>query len=348
MSKYSFLDDYSEGCHPNILKSLAASNLEQQIAYGDDKYSIEAKQHIYKHLGQTALDNSQKHTSEIFFVSGGTQANLIITAASLRSHEAVISANTGHVLGREAGALEATGHKVISVNANNGKLTDSLIQEALDQHSAAPHMVKPKMVYISNATEIGSIYDKTELQAISQFCRKNDLYFLLDGARLGSALTSKNNDVTLKDLAELTDVFWIGGTKAGALIGEAIVINHPTIINDFDFHIKQRGAMLAKGRLLGIQFLELFKDDLFFELSQKANQHAEKISNTLLEKGYQLSAETSTNQIFPILSNDKIAELEQNFAFYRWAKHDDKHSVIRLVTSWATDQSQLDNFLQAL
>jgi threonine aldolase len=259
-----------------------------------------------------------------------------------------LSVSTGHVLGREAGALEATGHKVISMPSANGKLDVALIKQALDDHAAAPHMVKPKMVYISNATEIGTIYSKVELQEISQFCRDKELYFLLDRARLGSALTSKNNDVSLQDLSELTDVFWIGGTKAGALIGEAIVINSPTTLDDFDFHIKQREAMLAKGRILGIQFLELFKDELFFDLSRKANGFTEKISSALIEKGYQLSVETNTNQIFPILPNNKMTELEQKFAFYHWGNHDEEHTIIRLVTSWATDEDQVDAFIKAL
>lgn len=343
MPKYSFLDDYSEGCHPNIIKALSDSNLEQHTAYGLDRYSIEAKNLIHRQLGQ-----SQDNNSEIFFVSGGTQANLIITAASLRSHEAVISVNSGHILGRETGAIEATGHKVISIYSSDGKLNVTLLQQTLDDHNAAPHMVKPKMVYISNATEIGTIYNKSEIQAISQFCRNNALYFLVDGARLGSALTSRTNDVSLIDLADLTDVFWIGGTKAGALIGEAIVINNPDLAKDFNFHIKQRGAMLAKGRLLGIQFLELFKDNLFFELSKKANNFAEKISVTFINKGYQLSAETNTNQIFPILPNAKIEDLEKNFAFYIWGKHDAEHSVIRLVTSWATDDRKVNALIESL
>ena len=343
MNKYSFSNDYSEGCHPNILKTLADTNLQQQLAYGNDDYSVKAKKLIQNQLGQ-----QNKKPSEIVFVSGGTQANLIITAAILRPHEALISANTGHITSREAGAIESTGHKIISKETNNGKLNAALIQEVLNEQNEAPHTVKPKMVYISNATETGLIYTKAELQEISDCCRKNNLYLFLDGARLGSALTSKANDVTLADLTELTDIFWIGGTKAGALIGEAIVINHPKLIEDFNFHIKQRGAMLAKGRLLGVQFYELFKDDLFFDLSRQANLFAETIANAFIEKGYQFELETVTNQLFPIISNKKIKQLEKKFTFYTWKTHDENHSVVRLVTSWASNKTKVDEFIELL
>ena len=340
MSKYSFLDDYSEGCHPNILTALTETNLQQHTAYGFDDYSSQAKLLI-----KDKLDNLQ---SEVYFVSGGTQANLIITAASLRPHEAVISADIGHVIGREAGAIEATGHKIISITCSNGKLNPEAIQLALNSHSAAPHMVKPKLVYISNATEIGTIYTKAELVALSQFCKNHDLLFFIDGARLGSALCADSNDVTMSDLAELTDIFTIGGTKNGALIAEAIVINNPAINEDFNFHIKQRGAMLAKGRLLGIQFLELFKDDLYFDLATHANAMAKKISDAFVNKGFKLFDETQSNQIFLILPNALIKELENNFAFYIWNQHDELNSVVRLVTSWATDENKVDELISAL
>lgn len=340
MSKYSFLDDYSEGCHPNIITALTESNMQQHTAYGFDDYSSQAKLLIKDKLG-----NPQ---SKVYFVSGGTQANLIITAASLRPHEAIISSEIGHVLGREAGAIEATGHKVISMPNSNGKLDPETIKLALDNHSAAPHMVKPKLVYISNATEIGTIYTKSELEAISQFCKDNDLIFFIDGARLGSALCSSKSDVTLGDLAELTDVFSIGGTKNGALIAEAIVINNPEINKDFNFHIKQRGAMLAKGRLLGIQFLTLFRDDLYFDLAKHANAMAEKISAAFVSKGHELFDETQTNQIFLILPDILIEQLEKDFTFYVWNKHDELRSVVRLVTSWATDETKVDELIDAI
>ena len=340
MQQYGFLDDYSEGCHPNILEALTKSNMVQQTAYGFDEYSVHAKELI-----KNRINNSN---TQIFFVTGGTQANLIITASFLRSHEAVISAHTGHILGREAGALEATGHKVISVPSKNGKLNVDLIQRALDNHAFAPHMVKPKMVYISNATEIGTVYTKNEIKTISSFCKKNNLYLFLDGARLGTALCSIYSDITLEDLGILTDVFTLGATKNGALLGEAIVINDASIAQDFNINIKQRGALLAKGRTLGIQFLELFRDDLYFDLAKRANRLARKLSDALIQKGYKLKDDTQSNQVFPILPNSIITKLEAHFSFYPWEKVDDLHTSVRLVTSWTTDESKVDEFISLL
>lgn len=340
MEKYNFLDDYSEGCHPNILKKLSETNHEQHTAYGYDLYSNQAKELIKEKLNNK--------NSQVYFVTGGTQANQIITAATLRVHEALISSNIGHVAMRETGAIEATGHKVITMPAQNGKLDVDTIQKALDNHYAAPHMVKPKMVYISNATEIGTIYSKIELEKISLFCKEKNLYLFVDGARLGAALCSTKNDLTLEDMAKLTDVFTMGATKNGALLGEAIIINNPKIYDEFDFIIKQKGAMLAKGRVLGIQFLELFKDDLYFKLATRANTLAKKISTALIKKNYKLLDETSTNQIFPILPNELIEKLQTKFDFYVWEKYDEKHSVIRVVTSWATDEEKVNEFISML
>jgi threonine aldolase len=340
MTKYSFLDDYSEGCHPDILQALADTNLSQQTAYGDDEYSEEAGRLIQSQLGD--------HDSSVFFVAGGTLANIIIIASLLRPHEAVISASTGHIATRETGAIEAIGHKIITVDKKDGKLTPDDVLRALSENAHAPHMAKPRLVYISNATETGRIYTKAELEALSQTCRENELIFFLDGARLGAALTSHLNDVSLADLARLTDVFWIGGTKAGALIGEAIVINTPEFAKDFRFHIKQRGALLAKGRVLGIQFQELFGKDLFFTASRSANVLADKLSKAIVAAGYSLDSETETNQIFPILPNTLIEQLEQDFRFYNWQNHGDDHAVLRLVTSWATREEDVDRFIAKL
>ena len=340
MQKYSFLDDYSEGCHPNILHALSQSNMTQHIAYGNDEYSVKAKEII-----RNKIENP---TAGIYFVSGGTQANLIVISSILKSYEAVVSAEIGHILVREAGAIEATGHKVIPIKTANGKLSPADIQNTLDSHSAVPHMVKPKLVYISNATEIGTIYLKHELEALHDFCKSNNMYLFLDGARLGSALCCEKNDLTLKDLSQLTDVFYIGGTKNGALIGEAIVVNNASLNSDFEFNIKQRGAMLSKSRLLGIQFLELFKSNLFYELATQANKVAQKLSIGLEQKGYDLSAETQTNQIFVVLPNVLIEKLQENFDFYVWEKRDFDHSVVRLVTSWATDETRVNAFLESI
>jgi threonine aldolase len=340
MQKYSFLDDYSEGCHPNILNKLMETNLIQQTAYGFDEYSSKAKQ-----LLKSKLNNKE---SEIFFVTGGTQANLIIISSILRSHEAIISVDIGHILAREAGALEATGHKIISIASNNGKLDVNKIQIALDNNSFVPHMVKPKLVYISNSTEIGTIYTKKELEEISIFCKKNKLYLFLDGARLGAALCSKYNDLTLEDLSNLTDVFTIGATKNGALLAEAIIINNPKLSEDFNINIKQKGALLAKGRTLGIQFLELFKDDLYFELAARANDLALDISDSFVQKGYRLLDKTQTNQIFLILPNSLITQLQEQFSFYVWEKYDEEYSVVRIVTSWISDENKIKQLIDSI
>lgn len=338
MSKYSFLDDYSEGGHPTILKALESSNLIQQTAYGADEYSTQAKKLIREHLGVKDMP--------IFFVSGGTLANIIIISASLRPHEAVIAATTGHIVVRETGAIEATGHKIITVTSDDGKLTPNKIEAALANNAHYPHMARPRMVYISNSTETGTVYTKAELQGLSHVCKENNLLLLLDGARLGVALTAGINDLSLKDIAELTDIFWIGGTKTGALIGEAIVIPNNQLANDFTFHIKQRGGLLAKGRLLGIQFAELFSNGLFYDLSQHANAMAQKLSTAIADFGYTLAAPTESNQIFAVFPDALIENLKGSYDFYVWGKNDNQHSVVRLVTSWATDEKQVDALIQ--
>jgi threonine aldolase len=340
MTQYSFLDDYSEGCHPEILKSMMGTNLVQQTAYGEDDYSLQAKSLMRTHLGDPDIP--------IFFVAGGTLANIIIISSCLKSHEAVISASTGHIAMRETGAIEATGHKIITMPSENGKLAVTDIEDALTSNSMFPHMAKPKMVYLSNATEAGTIYSLKELTDISKTCRANDLFLMLDGARLGTALTASGNDLTFKDICELTDVFWIGGTKAGALIGEAIVFPNRELAIDISFHIKQRGALLAKGRLLGQQFQALFTDELFYRASRHANQLAEILSDAITDNGYQLASKTDSNQIFPILPNSIIESLSESFKFYHWQKIDSKNSIVRLVTSWATDKNQIDVFISHL
>ncbi|MDH5353080.1 MAG: aminotransferase class I/II-fold pyridoxal phosphate-dependent enzyme [Gammaproteobacteria bacterium] len=340
MSTYSFLDDYSEGCHPRILEALANSNMDQQTAYGEDEYSRKARELIQAQLGN--------QNAEIFFVAGGTLANIIIMASCLRSHEAVIASNIGHINVHETGAIEATGHKIIVMPSTEGKLTPADVQSALDNNAHFPHMAKPRLVYITNASEVGTLYSKAELTALSTICKANNLLLMVDGARLGAALSAQKNDLTLGDIAELTDIFWIGGTKAGAMLGEAIVISNPVLADDFSFHIKQRGALLAKGRLLGLQFLELFKDGLYFEATSYANKMAGKLSTAITENGHTLAAETQTNQIFPILPNGLIDRLKESFSFYVWEKLDDERSTIRLVTSWATEEKQVDAFIRVV
>ncbi|MGL4347793.1 MAG: threonine aldolase family protein [Chitinophagaceae bacterium] len=333
---YSFKNDYSEGCHPRILETLLHSNIEQQNGYGEDAYSKKARQLILKKINNPNAD--------IYFLSGGTQANLTIINAALRSYESVIAAHSAHIQIHETGAIENTGHKIHIAPSNQEKVTPQDIQKIIDQHTDH-HMVKPRMVYISNATEIGTIYKKEELKKLYQCCKKNNLYLFIDGARLGFALCAKTNDMTLEDVAEFSDVFYIGGTKNGALLGEAIVISNNDLKVNFNYHIKQQGALLAKGRILGIQFLELFKDNLFFILASHANEMAMKLKNAFQKEGVNFFSDSPSNQIFPILPNMIIRQLSKKYDFYIWEKIDAENSVIRLITSWCTPPEKVNEFI---
>ena len=338
--KYSFKNDYAEGAHPRILETLIQSNLIQQNGYGLDDYSESAAEIIKQKINNP--------NAKVFFVSGGTQANLIVISAFLRPHESVVSAATGHIFTNESGAIEATGHKVHSIETSSGKINSEDIQKVLDVHQNKPHQVKQKMVYISNSTEVGTIYYKKELMDLYQFCQEKDLYLFVDGARLGHALTAETNDLTLEDFGRYTDVFYLGGTKNGALIGEAIIINNESLQEEFGFHLKQKGAMLAKGRLLGIQFQELMKDDLYFDLARHANQQAMKIKKAFQEIGCEFLCETFTNQIFPILNLDQIERFSVNFDFYVWKKLSEEKSAVRLITSWATSNEIIEKFINEI
>ncbi|WP_312900767.1 threonine aldolase family protein [Chryseobacterium taichungense] len=338
--KFSFKNDYSEGCHPHILQALVSSNLDQQAGYGEDQYSLEAKELIKQKI--------KKSDSEIYFVSGGTQANLIVISSILRPYQCAVSAGTGHILNNETGAIEATGHKILSIHKEDGKLAPDDIIPVLESHSNIPHQVMPKLVYISNSTELGTIYTLKELEDLSKFCKQNNLYLFMDGARLGHGLTAETSDLTLEKVAELTDIFYLGGTKNGALIGEAIIINNKELQQDFAFNIKQKGALLAKGRLLGIQFLELMKNDLYFELARHANQQAMKMKKAMQERGVAFLSDTYTNQIFPILNNNLIEKLSDKFEFYVWKKIDEDFSAIRLITSWNTGDKAINEFIEII
>ena len=330
---YSFINDYSEGAHPRILDAFYKLNLEQNIGYGEDAYSLRAKEAIKAHIKNNEVD--------IHFIAGGTQTNLLVVSSFLRPHECVISVETGHINTHETGAIEATGHKVVVVADREGKLTPEHLEKAIKQHTDE-HMVKPDMVYISNSTELGTIYTRSELMAIRNMCNSHGLILFLDGARLGSALTCNSNDLGLLDLAQLTDVFTIGGTKNGALLGEALVIVKDELKEDFRYLIKQRGAMMAKGFVLGLQFEELFRDNLYFELASHANKMAKVIATTIIECGYDFYARPSTNQLFPILPNKLLKELSKEFGFIVIDKLDDNNSVVRLVTSWATSTESVE------
>ncbi len=311
MYKYSFQNDYAEGAHPRILDALVRTNLAQEPGYGEDRYCLEATAAIRNAMGNAEAD--------IHFVSGGTQANQVALSSFLRPFESVIAVDSGHISVHEAGAIETTGHKISSIRGLDGKATVPEIEEVIAAHGDE-HMVKPRALYISHSTEVGTIYSARELQAISETCKRLKLYLYLDGARLGSALTSRVSDINLGELSRLVDAFYIGGTKNGALIGEALVINHPQLKPDFRYVMKQRGALLSKGRLLGIQFLELFRDDLFFKLARHANEMAERLALGIVNKGYAFQTDSPTNQIFPVLPNRVIERLSQMYSFHVWCK----------------------------
>lgn len=336
---YSFTNDYSEGAHENILKALLESNLKQSAGYGLDEYCDKAKDILKNILKNDKVD--------IHFIPGGTQVNLICISAFLKQYEAAIAADTGHIAVHETGSIESCGHKVITANSNDGKLTVDKIEKILKIH-IDEHMVKPKLVYISNSTEIGTIYKKQELIDLYTYCKEKNLLLFIDGARMGSAITSYESDLELSDLVNLCDAFYIGGTKNGALFGEALIICNESLKEDFRYNIKQKGALLAKGRLLGVQFIELFKDDLFFNLAKHANEMATLLQDALIEQNYKLLIKSPTNQIFPILPNSSIEKLRGKYSFNTFEEYDENNTIIRLVTSWATEKENVLEFISDL
>lgn len=337
--KYSFANDYSEGCHPTILKALAESNLIQQSGYGDDTHT--------QHATSLIRELSQSSDIDVHMVAGGTLANLVVLASVLRPFESVVAANSGHIYTNEAGAIEACGHKVEAALTNDGKLRPNDIIPFLNK-IRGHHMVRTRAVYISNSTELGTIYTKQELSDLYKFCKENDLILFMDGARLPMALTASSNDLTLADIAKYTDIFYIGGTKCGALLGEAIVIVNPELKKDFKYHLKQRGALSAKGRTIGIQFEQLLQNNLIFDLAHHANQMAQRISKAFAQLGYPTLIDSETNQIFPILPNKLIPALREKYEFLTWSVADSDHTVIRLITSWATPPEIVDEFINDL
>lgn len=338
---YSFRNDYSEGAHPKVMEALADTNLEQTVGYGMDPRCQSAAALI--------RDLCKAPDADIHFLVGGTQANLVVIDAFLQSYEAVIGAHTSHINTHETGAIEATGHKVCSIYAPDGKLTPALVEEVLSQHNGTEHMVLPRMVYVSDSTEIGTIYTKAELAALRRCCDEHGLYLFLDGARLGSALTSPDNDLTLADIAALTDVFYIGGTKNGVLFGEALVLSNAAPKAHFRWHMKQRGAVLAKGRLLGIQFQAILEDGLYFDIARHANEMAFRLRDGIAALGYPFPVPSPTNQQFPVLPNAVIGQLEaRGYQFEAQEAVDAEHTCVRFVTSWATPESAIDAFLKDL
>lgn len=343
MEKIRFACDYSEGAAPEILRRLTETNLEQTPGYGEDVYCEAARAKI------RAL--CAKEDAEVQFLVGGTQTNMTVIASILRPHQGVLAADTGHINVHETGAIEATGHKVLPLPSENGKIRAEQIQQAWHAHwtnESHEHLVQPGMVYISFPTEYGTLYTKEELTAIYRVCRECHLPLFIDGARLGYGLMSPKNDVTLQDLAAFCDVFYIGGTKCGALFGEAVVITDPQQARDFRYMIKQRGGMLAKGRLLGIQFDTLFTDDLYWKLAKQANRLALRIRKAFLEKGYPLLMDSWTNQQFPVLPDEIADRLSEQFAFEVWERVDETHCAVRFCTSWATTEAQVDVLVAAI
>ena len=338
-----FHNDYAEGCHQKVLEALTRTNYEQTPGYGEDHYCRAAADRIRRLCGREDL--------AVHFLVGGTQANLTVIAAALRPHQAALGPEGAHINVHETGAVEATGHKVLSVPSDDGKITAAQVRQVVDTHRASgsfEHEAQPKLVYISNPTEYGTLYSLSELEDLSAVCREKGLYLFLDGARLGYGLVANGYDVTMADIARLCDVFYIGGTKVGALFGEAVVIANPAINEDFRYLIKQRGGMLAKGRLLGVQFGALMEDDLYFTISRHAVEQADKIRAALDAIGASYLIPGITNQIFPILSDGFLEELGKEFVFTEMGRVDDGHRAIRFCTSWASTDENVDALCAAI
>lgn len=332
----SFENDYIAGAHPKILQRLVETNFESLSGYGNDSYCESARRKI--------KDLCNCPEADVFFLAGGTQTNAIVISALLREHEGVVAARTGHVSTHEAGAIEATGHKVLEIDQKHGKIEAVELERYLKefyQDKNCEHMVFPGMVYISYPTEYGTIYSREELREIYNICREYDMPLYIDGARLGYGLMSKEADLTLEDIARLCDVFYIGGTKVGALCGEAVVFTKRNTPKHFLTVIKRHGALLAKGRLLGIQFDTLFSDNLYFDISKNAVEMAEQMKEIVREAGIAFYLESPTNQQFIILEDEQADKLKDRIAFSFWEKVDESHTVVRLATSWSTTEEDL-------
>ena len=334
-----FKSDYTLGACPEVFSAMADINMVHTPGYGEDKFCDEAIDTIKREIGRS--------DAAVHLLVGGTQVNLTAISAFLRPHEAAIAAYTGHINVHETGAIEATGHKVTAVPSADGLVSPSEIEKVIKSHTDE-HMVKPRLVYISQSTELGTVYTKKQLTELREICDRYNLYLYMDGARLGCGLTAEPCDLTLEDIAQLTDAFYIGGTKNGAMFGEALVILNDALKSDFRYHIKQKGGMLAKGRFLGVQFSALFKDNLYFRLAEKANRTAQRLSEGLKAAGILLFIESPTNQIFPVLNNDMIKALEKEFAFEMWEPIDDTKAAVRFVTSWATTDAEVDALIKAV
>lgn len=340
---YQFQCDYNEGAHQRILDRLIETNLEQTVGYGEDQYCARARETIKAVVGREDVD--------VHFLVGGTQANATVISSVLRPHQGVLCADTGHINVHETGAIEHSGHKVLALKHTDGLLAAETIREAMEEHLAEDgpeHTVQPGMVYISFSSEVGTVYSHKQLEEIAAVCREYALPLFIDGARMGYGLASEGCDVTIKDIAHLADVFYIGGTKQGALFGEAVVIVNDNLKKDFRYFIKQNGGMLAKGRLLGIQFQTLFEDGLYFRTSEHAVRLALKIRDAFKAKGHGFLVESPSNQQFPILPNDVMERLAKDFRFSIWKKVDADHTAVRFCTSWATREEAVNALIDAI
>lgn len=338
-----FDSDYLEGAHPHILELMQETNMVQTSGYGEDAYCEKARELI--------KEACQAPDALVQFLVGGTQTNMTVISAALRPHQGVLCASSGHINVHETGAIESYGHKVLALPAQDGKITAEQVYTYVNTHRKDPsfeHTVQPGMVYISHPTETGTSYTKAELTALSEACRELGLYLYLDGARLAYGLAASDNDLDLSTIAKLCDVFYIGGTKCGALMGEAVVISHPDLKKDFRYIIKQKGGMFAKGRLLGLQFIGLFEDSLYDEVGRHTIRLADKIRNAVKELGIPFASVNTTNQIFVILEDSQIETLSKEFSMCFFERVDENHCVMRICTSWATKEENVDALIYAL
>lgn len=338
-----FACDYAEGCHPRILKALTQTNLEQTVPYGNDPYCELARDMLRKAAGAPQAD--------VHFLMGGTQANITVISALLRPHQGVLSAQTGHINVHESGAIEATGHKILPLPSADGKITAKQVEEAINAHYADvnhEHTVQPGMVYISHPTENGTLYTRQELFDLSRICRAYHVPLYMDGARLSYALAAGGNDLPLEEIAAKCDVLCVGGTKCGALFGEAVMILRPELRADFRYLIKQRGGTLAKGRLLGLQFLTLFSDGLYTEIAAQADRLADKIRDALKKNGFPLLYDANANQIFTVFEDGALAFMREKYDFDVWGKPDEDHTAVRICTSWATTEDSVKDLIESI
>lgn len=333
--------DYTEGACPQILDALIETNMQQTTGYGNDPFCQSARNKIRDLCGTPDAD--------VHFLTGGTQANLTVISAALRPYQGVIAPDTGHINAHETGSIESCGHKILAIPTDDGRISAARIRDVCIAHQKDPdreHTVQPGMIYISFPTETGLLYSKASLEAISEVCREYNMLLFIDGARLGYGLSSPKNDCTLQDIARFSDVFYIGGTKVGALFGEAVVIKHETLKKDFRYMIKQKGGMLAKGRLLGIQFDTLLTDNLYFTVAEKAVQQALRIREAFLQKGFLFLYDSYTNQLFPVLPAAAREILGKKYCFSYWKQVEGEHVAVRFCTSWATTDEAVQELIQ--